>query len=76
MAHSYQLLLNDGVPADNIIVMTYNDVPYAQENPFPGTLYNKPTYEKTGVNVFEGLVVDYSGNDVTPQNFINVLLGK
>jgi legumain len=56
--------------------MTSNDVPFAKENPFPGTLFNKPTYNKEGVNVYEGLVVDYSGNDVTPQNFINVLLGN
>ncbi|CAI9740508.1 legumain-like [Octopus vulgaris] len=41
-------------------------------NPEPGKVINKPN----GVNVYEGVPKDYTGDDVTPSVFLNVLQGK
>jgi legumain len=53
--HSYQILIGNGVPADNIIVMAYNDIAQNSRNPFPGAVYNKPTGTLAGSNVFAGV---------------------
>ena len=73
VAHAYQIMRRGGIPADHIITMMYNDVPFDEENPFPGELYNHPGNESP--NVYEGVVVDYEGEDVNPENFKKVLLG-
>ena len=52
--------------------MMYNDVPFDPENPFPGELYNFPG---DSPNVYEGIVIDYEGVDVTAENVIKVLTG-
>uniref|UniRef100_A0A7S2TJG5 legumain n=1 Tax=Lotharella oceanica TaxID=641309 RepID=A0A7S2TJG5_9EUKA len=76
VCHAYQILIRNGVPADNIITMSYDDVAGSSENPFPGKLFNKPTEEGTpGVDVYDGCVIDYKGSEVTPKNFIAVLKG-
>ncbi|VDP06096.1 unnamed protein product [Soboliphyme baturini] len=41
-------------------------------NPLPGVIWNSPN----GPNVYKGVKIDYRGEDVTPQNFMNVLLGR
>jgi len=52
--------------------MMYNDVPFDPSNPFPGELYN---YPGDSPNVYEGVVVDYEGDEVTPENLLKVLTG-
>jgi len=75
--HAFQILVKNGVPAENIITMLYNDIAADSENPFPGQLFNKPTDEGTpGVDVYAGCQVDYSGDDVTAENFLNILRGN
>ena len=40
-------------------------------NPSPGVVINRPG----GPNVYTGVPKDYTGNDVTPDNFLKVLQG-
>lgn len=74
--HAYQILTTNGIPAENIIVMAYNDIANNSRNPFPGAVYNKPSGTLPGNNVYAGVVIDYEGNAVTPANFIAVLTGN
>jgi len=77
VCHAYQVVKANGVPEENIIVMAYDDIANNSRNPFPGKLFNKPTAAgEAGVDVYEGCKIDYSGKDVTPENFVNVLTGK
>lgn len=55
--------------------MSYNDVAKDPSNPFPNTLYNKPT-TGPGVDVNAGCVVDYEGDDVTAANYLNIIKGN
>lgn len=55
--------------------MAYDDIANDAENPVPGKLFNKPDPSGPGVDVYEGCVIDYKGNDVTPDNFIAILTG-
>eukprot|EP00123_Amoebidium_parasiticum_P015052 comp22759_c0_seq1/m.35547 comp22759_c0_seq1/g.35547 ORF comp22759_c0_seq1/g.35547 comp22759_c0_seq1/m.35547 type:complete len:455 (-) comp22759_c0_seq1:454-1818(-) len=71
-AHAYQIFKKNGFPADNIIMMMADDVANNDRNPEPGTLINKPG----GPNVYDGVKVDFSGKDVTPDNFKKILLGQ
>jgi legumain len=57
--------------SDHIIVMAYDDIAFDDENPFPGTLYNK----QGGVDVYEGCVIDFFGDDVNKNNFDAVMKG-
>ena len=73
IAHSYQILHKlGGFPKENIIVMMYNDVVNASENPLPGQLFNEPG----GVDVYGDINISYSGDEVTAENFLNVIKGK
>jgi len=66
----------NGIPEDQIIHLSYDDVANSSSNPFPGKLFNKPTAKGTpGVDVYEGCNIDYSGSDVTAENVIAVLKG-
>ena len=51
--------------------MMYNDVVNSSENPFPGQLFNEPG----GIDVYGDIIVDYVGNEVTAENFLNVIQG-
>lgn len=73
--HAYQLLLQNGVPKENIIVLAYDDIANNKENPIPGKIFNKPDPTGNGSNVYEGVDIDYKGADVTPQNFLAILEG-
>lgn len=83
--HAYALLRQNGVPAENIVVMLYDDVAFAPENPYPGVLINDPRClgKKSGrdakisddCNVYKGCQMDYTGDTVTPENFLKVLRG-
>ncbi|EAR87482.1 peptidase C13 family protein (macronuclear) [Tetrahymena thermophila SB210] len=75
VCHAYHTLLAKGYSANNIIVFSYNDVANNKQNPFKGTLFNKPTYKNPGVDVNQGCVIDYEGKDVTPANYLAVLKG-
>jgi legumain len=55
--------------------MSFNDVITANWNKFSNQLFNKPTYAEPGVDVNEGCVIDYEGDDVTKENFMAVLKG-
>jgi legumain len=53
-------------------MMAYDDIANNSENPFPGKIYNKPN----GDDVYAGCKIDYTGKDVTPENFLNILKGN
>jgi legumain len=66
-------LIDHGLKAENIIVMAYDDIAHHVSNPFPGSMYNQPGDNPRDVNV--GCVKDYTKRDVTPANFMAILLG-
>lgn len=72
--HAYHVLVNDGVPPEQIILMMQDDVASSKENPFPGKLFNKPG--NSSKDVYEGCKVDYKGNQVTAKLFIDVITGN
>lgn len=76
VCHSYHILINNGIPAKNIIVLAYDDIANSPNNPIPGTIYNKPTGVDPGFNVYAGCVIDYKGKDVTAANFLAVIKGE
>ncbi|XP_027236600.2 legumain [Penaeus vannamei] len=71
VCHAYQILHQHGVPDDHIIVMMEDDIANSRENPTPGVIINRPD----GPNVYKGVPKDYTGMDVTPENFLKVLSG-
>ncbi|XP_045137857.1 legumain-like isoform X1 [Portunus trituberculatus] len=71
VCHAYQILHQHGVPDHRIIVMMYDDLAHNEENPTPGVVINRPD----GPNVYPGVLKDYTGKDVTPENFLKVLRG-
>lgn len=72
VCHAYHVLHDHGVPDEQIIVFMYDDIANNSKNPDPGVIINH--YE--GPNVYEGVHKDYTKFEVTPENFINVLLGN
>lgn len=70
-AHAYTILLENNIPASNIIYMAYDDIADNKSNPLPGQLFNKTN----GPNVYNADVIDYTGKDVTAEKFIAVLTG-
>jgi len=74
--HAYQLARQKGVPEDRIILMMYDDVARDPANPFPNKLFNRPDPHGPGRDVYAGCKVDYKGDDVNPDTFIDVLTGK
>lgn len=71
VAHAHQIMRANGIPAENIITMMYDDVASSSQNPYPGQLFNHPD----GDNVYDASTIDYRLKDVTPQNFLAVLKG-
>jgi legumain len=74
VCHAYHTLLDHGVPASNIILMSYDDVANDSENPFPGKLYNKPGSNSREYN--EGCIKDYTGESVNSSNFLSIITGN
>ncbi|KAK7321605.1 hypothetical protein VNO77_32415 [Canavalia gladiata] len=72
ICHAYQTLRKGGLKEENIIVFMYDDIAFNEENPRPGVIINKPD----GTDVYEGVPKDYTGEDVTAENFYAVLLGN
>jgi len=74
--HAYQVLLERGMSADRIIQLNYDDAANSPENPFPGTLYNKPSNtSEEAVDVYKGCVIDYRAQAVSKETFMNILKG-
>jgi len=74
--HAVKIMLDNGIPRDQIIHLAYDDIAQNRMNPFPGQLFNKPTPSGTpGVNVYDQSEIDYSGSAVNKENFLNVLKG-
>ncbi|WKY09191.1 hypothetical protein Q1695_001952 [Nippostrongylus brasiliensis] len=71
VAHAYHVLLQHGVPAENIVTMMYDDVAYDPRNPKPGELHNSPS----GPDYRKGMRVDYRTTSVNKLVFQAVLLG-
>ncbi|KAM3594144.1 uncharacterized protein V6R79_003057 [Siganus canaliculatus] len=69
--HAYQIVHRNGIPDEQIVVMMYDDLAQNEENPTPGILINRPN----GTDVYKGVPKDYTGEDVTPANFLAVLKG-
>jgi legumain len=72
ICHAYQIMKDNGVPEDQIIVFSFDDVAHDSQNPFPGKLFNK----KDGHDVYDGCKIDYRGEDVTPTKFLSILRGE
>jgi len=72
ICHAYQIFKKNGVPDSNIIVFMKDDIANNAQNPHKGSIINIDN----GPNVYPGVPKDYTGETVTPQNFLNVLLGK
>ncbi len=72
--HAVKIMLENGIPRDQIIHMAYDDIANHYRNPFPGQLFNKPS-SGPGRNVYDQSEIDYSGSQVTKDNFFKVLLG-
>ena len=73
--HSYQILVENGMPKENIIVLAYDDIANNQENPFPGEVFNQPDPSGQGKNVYDGVNIDYKGDNVNPEIFLAILEG-
>ena len=71
VCHAYQIMKKNGIPDDQIIVLSYDDVASSSQNPFPGKLFNQPN----GKDVYAGCQIDYSGSQVTPSTFLGVIKG-
>ena len=69
--HVYQSLIKRGFSKNHIILFAFDDIAYNPKNPFPGEIYNRPD----GPNVYEGVIIDYSYNDVNPETYLSVLKG-
>jgi len=67
----YDMLRANGVPDDHIILMVYDDIPTAPENPIRGNVHDMPK----GPNIRTGAQVDYSGAEVNVTTFRNVMTG-
>ncbi|KAH7962126.1 hypothetical protein HPB52_014532 [Rhipicephalus sanguineus] len=72
ICHAYHVLHNHGIPDERIVVMMYDDIANSTENPTPGVIINHPK----GKDVYQGVPKDYTGDLVTPQNFLDILEGK
>ena len=78
--HAVQIMMNNGIPRENIIHLAYNDIANNTRNPYPGQLFNKPLSSTAqadidAANVYVENQIDYTGTEVNKQNFFNVLLG-
>ena len=78
--HAAKLMEQNGISRDNVIHLSYDDVVNDVKNPYPGQLFNAPVdsteeVDLDSVNVYNADRIDYTGADVTKENFFKVLLG-
>ncbi|CAG2115577.1 unnamed protein product [Medioppia subpectinata] len=69
--HAYQMFRGNGIPKENIIVMHYDDIAYNTQNPSQGKVFNK----FNGSDVYHEVPKHYTGEYVTPDNFLDILKG-
>ena len=75
--HAYQIVVANGIPKENVILMMQDNVANADANPFPGQLFNRPTKAgDAGVDVYETCAPDYTGSVVDASLFLDVLTGN
>ncbi|CEG37453.1 hemoglobinase-type cysteine proteinase [Plasmopara halstedii] len=80
--HVYHVVRRHGIPAENVILMMYDDIAWHERNPYPGQLFNKPMTKNAShedvvaVDVYKGCNIDFRGIEVTPDTFVNVLTGN
>lgn len=67
--HAYQILIKNNFNPNRIITLAYDDLAHNIKNPFKGKIFNKPTYKAAGVDVYDGIKIDYTGKFVTPEIF-------
>jgi legumain len=66
-----KVLKAGGLRDENIVVMMADDLASNIANPYPGKIFNKPK----GLDVYEGVLKDYTGAEVTAKNLLKVLAG-
>ncbi|XP_051769751.1 legumain-like [Ctenopharyngodon idella] len=66
----YQIIKKHGIPDEQIVVMMYDDIADNPLNPSNGII---SVVDDT--NVYLGVPKDYTGKDVTPENFLAALQG-
>ncbi|XP_072524014.1 legumain-like [Salminus brasiliensis] len=71
VCHAFQVICRRGIPAEQIVVMMYDDIATNSNNPRKGEIINVPN----GPNIYPGVLKDYTGLDVTASNFLAVLRG-
>ncbi|KAK3559750.1 hypothetical protein QTP86_020746 [Hemibagrus guttatus] len=71
VCHAYQVIHQNGIPDEQIVVMMYDDIAHNKENSDPGKIINVPN----GPNVYTGVPKDYTGEEVSAENFLAVLRG-
>ncbi|KER19006.1 hypothetical protein T265_12058 [Opisthorchis viverrini] len=69
--HAYQVMRKNNVPARNIITLAYDDIANNPKNPFREEVF----HEYLRDDVYNGVIIDYRGKDVTRDNFVKVLKG-
>ena len=67
--HAYQILIKNDFDPSHIITFAYDDIANNIKNPFKGKVFNKPTGKEAGVDVYQGVKIDYCGKEVTPTVF-------
>ncbi|XP_059379089.1 legumain-like [Carassius carassius] len=67
----YQIIKKHGIPDEQIVVMMYDDIADNPKNPTNGTVVSVVN----DTDVYSGVPKDYTGKDVTPQNFLAALQG-
>ncbi|KAL8166510.1 hypothetical protein V2J09_008009 [Rumex salicifolius] len=72
VCHAYQILKRGGLKDENIVVFMYDDIANHDENPRKGVIINSPH----GEDVYNGVPKDYTGEDVTVNNFLAAILGN
>lgn len=68
----YQLLKSNGYDDDHIILILADDIAFNERNAFPGDVHVTPG----GENVYEGAVIDYRLDMLSPELFLDILTGE
>ena len=72
ICHAYHIVSSHGIPDENIVVMMFDDIANAKENPIPGQIFNRPG----GPDVYAGVPKDYTGVEVNWRSFLAILSGQ
>ncbi|KAM0908357.1 hypothetical protein ACQ4PT_015513 [Festuca glaucescens] len=72
VCHAYQILKRGGLKEENIVVFMYDDIAQDPQNLRRGVIINHPK----GKDVYAGVPKDYTGDQVTTENFFAVLMGN